>query len=99
MDDFCLISTHKAKHQKAIDDIEKKICTMGMKIKPSKCRSLTISKGKPQIIHFKVGNNSIPSIAEEEQKFLGKVVFFSGKQSESLKYIQDKLNAKLERRH
>ena len=37
-DDFCLISTNLKSHQKLINDIHSQITSMGMKLKPSKCR-------------------------------------------------------------
>ena len=48
---------------------------MGLRLKPSKCRSFSIRKGKPEILNFKIEGNSVPSISEEEQKFLGRVTF------------------------
>ena len=33
-DDFCLISTHQATHQKLIDSIHSQVSSMGMKLKP-----------------------------------------------------------------
>ena len=83
-DDFCLISANKLQHQKVITDINSKIESMGMKMKPTKCRSFSISAGKPTNIPFKLGDFVIPSVADEEQKFLGKKTIFSGKQSEYL---------------
>ena len=59
----------------SVEEIE----SMGMKIKPSKCRSFSLSSGKPNIIQFNFENYNIPSISEEEQKFLGRVLFFTGK--------------------
>ena len=39
-DDFCVITSNKTTHQKILDDINGKVKSIGMKIKPSKCRSL-----------------------------------------------------------
>ena len=36
-DDFCLISKKKTTHQKIINKIHSYVCSMGMKLKPSKC--------------------------------------------------------------
>ena len=80
-DDFCLITTNKLRHQKMINEINANMLSMGLKLKPSKCRSFSLRSGKPTVVDFNIGENSIPSIAHEEQKFLGKVVFFSGKHS------------------
>ena len=88
-DDFCLISTHKATHQNLISKIHKQVSSMGMKLKPSKCRSFSLSAGKPEAVPFKIGENEVPSIRDEEQKFLGKVLFFSGKPEETFNLIRD----------
>ena len=37
-DDFCLITTDVRRHQKLIKEIDTNITSMGMKLKPSKCR-------------------------------------------------------------
>ena len=65
-------------------------------MKPTKCRSFSISAGKPTIIPYKLGDFVIPSVAEEEQKFLGKKIIFSGKQSEYLAEVRSILEEKLE---
>ena len=82
-DDFCLISTHMGTHQNTIDKINSQISSMGMKLKPSKCRSFSLRGGKPEAIHFNIGESVIPSIRDEEQKFLGKLLFFNGKSKET----------------
>ena len=68
---------------------------MGMQLKPSKCRSFSIKSGKPSVVPFHIGNQPIPSIAHEEQKFLGKVIFFSGKSKDTLAYFKETLGNKL----
>ena len=74
----------------------KKIGSMGMRIKPSKCRSFSLKSGKPSIIPFKIGEDIIPSIAENEQKFLGRVLFFDGKSEQCFKYLESKILEKIE---
>ena len=69
---------------------------MGMKIKPSKCRSLSISSGTSSIIHFHVGPDNIPSIAEDDQKFLGCLLFFKGKSKEVFEYVRKTIITKCE---
>ena len=71
-DDFCLISTRSTSHQKMINDLHIQISSMGMKLKPSKCRSFSISGGRPVVFPFHIGDDEIASIRDEEQKFLGK---------------------------
>ena len=45
---------------------------------------------------FCIGQHPIPSIAHEEQKFLGKVIFFSGKSQETYNYLHDNFKEKLD---
>ena len=47
--------------------------------------------GKPTVVPFHIGDHEIPSIAYEEQKFLGKVIFFLGKLKETLAYFRSSL--------
>ena len=67
-----------------------------MLLKPSKCRSFSIKGGRPEKENFKIGEHTVPSIADEEQKFLGRVLFFSGKSSECFKLLQDNIKERLE---
>ena len=94
-DDFCLITRDMRTQQRLINQINFHINSMGMKLKPSKCRSFSIKSGKPSVVPFHIGENHIPSIAHEEQKFLGKVIFFSCKSKETLAYFKETLETKL----
>ena len=82
-DDFCLITTHKTSHQNIINAIHSNISSMGMRLKPGKCRSFSVSGGKPKDVPFYIEDYRIPSIKGEEQKFLGKLLFFKGKPEET----------------
>ena len=70
---------------------------MGMRLKPSKCRSLSIQSGSSKDVPFHIGDKRIPSIRDEEQKFLGRLLFFSGKSEETFKHIYEILKDALER--
>ena len=48
--------------------------------------------GKPSVIHFKFGENFIPSISEEEQKFLGRVLFYQGKLEECFTLLKEAIS-------
>ena len=95
-DDLCLISRDKRSHQRLINEISKHINSMGMKIKPSKCRSFSIKSGLPDIVNFDIEGYQVPSIANEEQKFLGRVLFFKGKSAECFQLLESKIKEKLE---
>ena len=88
-DDFCLITTNKRSHQNIINTINNHTISMGMKLKPSKCRSFSISSGKPTDVIFFIGDAKVPSIKDEDQKFLGKLLFFSGKSEETYNHIRE----------
>ena len=96
-DDFCLITTDLRTHRKLISEIHNNINSMGMKLKPSKCRSLSIQAGISKDVPFHISDNRIPSIRDEEQKFLGRLLFFSGKSEETFKLVYDTLKDALER--
>ena len=67
-----------------------------MMLKPSKCRSFSLKSGKPTEIEFFVDNTPIPSIAQEEQKFLGRILFFEGKSQECYNLLKEKIKDKIE---
>ena len=94
-DDFCLITSDMRTHQWLINEINSHIQSMGMQLKPSKCRSFSIKSGKPSVVPFNIEDKLIPSIANEEQKFLGKVIFFSGKSKDTFEYFREIFQNKL----
>ena len=94
-DDFCLITTDLRKHQKIQNEIKSKIESMGMRLKPAKCRSFSIRSGVPSRINFTIGETEIPNIFQEEQKFLGKLLFPTGRLSDAFDYIKSEFETKL----
>ena len=96
-DDFCLITTHKTSHQNIINAIHSNISSMGMRLKPGKCRSFSVCGGRSTDIPFYIGDFQIPSIKDEEQKFLGRVLSFSGKSKDTFDLLKDTLKEALER--
>ena len=95
-DDFCLMTTDMRVHKRLISEIHSYINSMGMSLKPAKCRSFSLVKGKPTVVDFHIGDNLVPSILHEEQKFLGKVQFFHGKSQNTLDHIKDSFKEKLD---
>ena len=57
---------------------------------------MSIKGGYSANIPFHIGDTAIPSICEDEQKFLGKLLFFSGKSEETFKLVRDTLKEALE---
>ena len=94
-DDFCLATPNMRTQQRLINEIEKKILSMGMLLKPSKCRSHSITSGKSSDISFKINTNTIPTIKNKEQKFLGKKIFFTAKTKDTLEYLTSEFREKL----
>ena len=96
-DDFCLITTNSRTHQRLMNVIDSHIESMGMRIKPSKCRTFSLKSGKPSKVDFNIKEDRIPNLFEEEQKFLGKVIFPLGKSSDTFEHIKGIFFEKLER--
>ena len=95
-DDFCIITTDKRTQQRIMNQIAEQINSMGMKIKASKCRSFSLTSGKPSKIKFNFEGSEIPSIADEEQKFLGRILFYQGKSEDCFHLLKESIQTKLE---
>ena len=95
-DDFCLISTNERTQRRLIQEIDSKIRSMGLRLKPIKCRSFSVVSGKSKSVSFSIGDQLIPTIQEKEQKFQGKVLFFFGTEAETLIYLKDKFSKMLD---
>ena len=70
---------------------------MGMVLKPSKCRSFTISSGKPKEETFKLGEFLIPSIKTLDQKFLGRLLFIHMKTECAFNLLKETIESKMTR--
>ena len=75
-DDFNVISRNIKHHQNLVTDVENKLKTMGLVIKASKCRSLSIQSGITSNIQFNIkdsNNDTVPiySVIEKPMRFLG----------------------------
>ena len=100
-DDFNIISKNITMHQKLVTDVEKKIRTMGLVLKPRKCRALSIKSGKAEIINFhltdeKCDKVNISSVLVNPLKFLGAILAESNTPSARFELIHQKLKTKLE---
>ena len=69
---------------------------MGLKLKPSKCRSLSIVSGKPTDIKFNLGEAAIPTLEAEPHKFLGSIVTFRNTATDVYQYLEEKITNGLE---
>ena len=67
-------------HQTLVTDVENKLKSMGLVIKPKKCRSLSIQEGKTVNIPFRLKDKEtgedviIDSVIEKPMKFQGQTV-------------------------
>ena len=64
-DDFNVINHNKNMHQKLVTDISKKIKSIGLELKPKKCRSLSIEKGKVVNVIFKLEDDNRKELDQE----------------------------------
>jgi hypothetical protein len=53
-DDFLLMTTNLKTHQRLMTKINNQILSMGMKLKPSKCRTFSLKSGKPTQVEFQL---------------------------------------------
>ena len=99
-DDFNLITHNKNMHQKLVTDIAEKIKSMGLQLKPQKCRSLLIEKGKIVNINFTIEDENrtdinIDSVIDKPMKFLGSNLAGDNSPSAMFVKIYSMLEAKL----
>ena len=91
-DDFCLITSDKRKHQKIMGEIHEITKSMNLTLKPSKCKSISICSGKPNVCQFKIGDNVLKTTKEAPQKFLGKYITHGFKSKDVYDIIQSNLS-------
>ena len=95
-DDFNLITRDLRKHKKLMKKIDNLTSSMGLKLKPRKCKSLSIMAGKSRELIFTLGDNEIGSILHEKyHKFLGGFYTFDSTTSASADVIRDKISDQL----
>jgi hypothetical protein len=96
-DDFNLMTTNKRTHQRLLNEISVWTKSMNLKLKPVKCKSLSIVSGKPTPIEFSLGENNVSSIKDDPHKFLGSHLSFSGKQEDVFDHVKEHFCTRLER--
>ena len=101
-DDFNIITHNKTMHQTLVTDVEKKLKSMGLVIKPKKCRSLSIQGGKAVNIPFRLKDKdtgedvNIASVIEKPMKFLGSEVSGTNSPNAMFASLYSKLKGKLD---
>ena len=68
---------------------------MGLKLKPCKCVSFSITSGKPTPVYFKIGEHEIITLQEGPHKFLGSRLTFNGKQSDIYNLVYEYFDTRL----
>ena len=96
-DDFNLITRNKRTHQNLIKKLHCWSSSMGLKLKPSKCKSISIVSGKPTSISFLMGDDILDTLEKEPHKFLGSTITFSNKQCDILESVKSFLLTRLDR--
>ena len=94
-DDFCLVTGNKRSHQRLLNEIDHHIKSMGLRLKPSKCRSLSFSSGKFNDVIFSVGDDQISSVGNEVHKYLGAVITKNLTSSDIHEYLSSKIEKSL----
>ena len=82
-DDFCLITTNKLTHRRLINDINGKLLSINLPLKPSKCRSISICSGKPKSITFSIGDISLQAVLEKPEQLLCSYITFYSESTET----------------
>jgi len=72
MDDVTLVAESRSHMKQLMNRLQELFKWAAMKIKPSKCRSLSIMKGICKEVRFFVDGNEIPTIREKSVKSLGR---------------------------
>ena len=95
-DDFNLITRDIRKHKKLMIRLHDLTSSMGLKLKPRKCRSLSIKAGKSEELVFSLGDDRIASILHDKyHKFLGGFYTFDFSTASVADVIRDKIGDQL----
>ena len=95
-DDFNLITRDVRKHKKLMVRLHELTGSMGLKLKPRKCRSLSIRAGKSVEIGFSLGESVIGSILHDRcHKFLGGIYTFDFSVTSVASVIKDRVSDQL----
>jgi len=70
---------------------------MKLKLKPTKCVTMSISSGKPIINNFHLGTDAIGTFESTSHKFLGSSISLRGKQKETFDTVKAHFLHRLER--
>ena len=90
------MSRNNTKHNALVKDVESKLVSMGLVLKASKCRSLSIEGGKTTNHQFTLNNSvHISFVLQKPMKFLGSEVLGNSNPSVIFAMMKTKLETKL----
>ena len=96
-DDFNLITRDVRKHKRLMARLQDLTTSMGLKLKPRKCKSLSIKAGKSVEVGFTLGDSMIGSILHDSfHKFLGGIFTFNYSPSAVASVVKAKIRSQLE---
>ena len=95
-DDFNLITRDIRKHRKLMARLYDLTSSMGLKLKPQKCRSLSVRAGKSVELAFSLGDSEIRSILHDRcHKFLGGFYTFDCSAASVATVIKERVSEQL----
>ena len=81
-DDFNVITTNARSHQRIIRNVEEFTSSLNLVLEPTKSKSLLLCHGQSKSVDFRISGQTITSLKDIPEKFLGAQITFHGKQSE-----------------
>ena len=79
VDAFCLLMADKRKHQKLMTETLNLTSSTNLKLKPIKCKTVSIRGGSPDDCTFVIEDTTLQSVKDAHEKFLGSLITFTGK--------------------
>ena len=90
-DDLSLISCNQIVAQRILNEVNKRFIAIGLHLKPSKCKSLSIVKGTCKNVNFSINNEKIDNIKDDKFKFLGSTIYSAHQSIQISKLIEQDL--------
>lgn len=94
-DDITLCYRNKKTAQRLLYRIDEQFKSVGLTLKPAKCKSLSICSGKVSGINFQLGGQDLENIQYNSFKFLGTHIFSHKQKSKSQTLVSNNLKVHL----
>ena len=92
-DDFNLITTNKHTRQRLITRLNALTASMNLKLKPSKCSSLSIVSSPAKPIPLTISDTPISTLFDKPHKYLGSTIGHSASSSAGFDFLHNKLSS------